>query len=210
MGFFSRYRNYRNNCRAEFMGHVGELLDMELIRALDTVPQHFRYTRLRHSMDVAYITFFIARVMRFDSRSAARAGVLHDLFFYEEGQKSRNLLRAHPQIALDNAREICPDLNEIEADAILRHMWMLTAKPPRYKEGMLLTFVDKYCATREFVASLFASGRVTYMSEQVREVLLINAEQALDYLADQEDLAEQEAVAAAAVVAVPTSSGGAS
>ncbi len=193
MGYISRFRRYRAGCRAEFMGLVGPLLDAELVRALDSVPQHFRYTRLRHSMDVAYICFCIAKSLGLDSRSAARAGLLHDLYFHEPHHSSYSLLRSHPQLALENARRLVPDLNAIEEDAILRHMWMVTLRPPRYREGLVLTMVDKYCAAREFVASLFENGRITYMTYYAKE-LVLEAELALSYLADQEELAARESV----------------
>jgi len=30
-------------------------------------------------------------------------------------------------------------------------MWLITLVPPRYKEGYIVTFVDKYCAVREAI-----------------------------------------------------------
>lgn len=110
-------------------------------------------------MDVAYLSFFAAKLLRFDSRSAARAGLLHDLFFHEEGQHEGSLLFSHPRIALENARKVCA-LNKVEEDIILKHMFLLTPWPPRYKEGYIVTLVDKYCATREFVQSLFTRQKV--------------------------------------------------
>lgn len=191
MGYISRFRRYRAGCRAEFMAIICPLLDAELIRALDSVPQHFRYTRLRHSMDVAYICFCITKSLGMDSHSAARAGLLHDLFFHEPHHAPHSLLRSHPKIALENARRLVPDLNHIEEDAILRHMWLLTLRPPKYREGMVLTFVDKYCAMREFAASLFESGRITYMTYYAKD-LVQEAELALNYIADQQELAARE------------------
>lgn len=168
MRFFLKFHVLREGCRTEFMKHVAGLLDNDLILALDEIPQHFKYTRLRHSMDVAYISFYIARILKCDSRSAARAGMLHDLFFHEEGQNSRSLLLSHPKIALENARSIVDDLNLREEDAILRHMWFLTLTPPRYAEGMIITFVDKFCAGREFIISLFhGKGQISCRSKYV-------------------------------------------
>lgn len=56
----------------------------------------------------------------------------------------------HPKLSLKNANEIC-DLSKKEKNIILRHMWPLTLCPPRYREGYIVTFVDKYLATREIV-----------------------------------------------------------
>jgi uncharacterized protein len=149
-------RDMRDMRRQEFREHVAPLLENELVLRLDGAIQHFKFTRLRHSMDVAYISFLIARLFRWDSRSVARAGLLHDLFFHSEGQNCASLLRSHPKIALENARAIC-ELNRVEEDIILSHMWLLTLRLPRYKEGYIVTMVDKCCALREFLVSLFAS-----------------------------------------------------
>ncbi len=51
-------------------------------------------------------------------------------------------------MAYDNARKIT-ELNKIEKDAILKHMWPCTLVPPKYKESYVLTFVDKTCAVME-------------------------------------------------------------
>ncbi len=38
----------------------------------------------------------------------------------------------------------------MEKDIIKKHMWPMTAVPPKYKESFIVTCVDKYCATIEF------------------------------------------------------------
>ena len=42
------------------------------------------------------------------------------------------------------------DLGGKVKDVIVKHMWPLTVKLPKYKESYIVTFVDKYCATVEF------------------------------------------------------------
>lgn len=154
-----KIRDFQVRCHTDFHLLIGSLLQNDQVQLLDTCRQHHKFTRLRHSMDVAYISYIIARILRFDSHSVARAALLHDLFFHEEGQGSASLLRSHPRIALENAKKICA-LNPIEEDIILRHMFLLTIRPPRYKEGYIVTLVDKICATREFVYSLFTRQKL--------------------------------------------------
>ena len=56
---------------------------------------------------------------------------------------------AHPRIALKNASELF-DLNPLEQDIILKHMWPVTFFSfPKYTESFILTLVDKYCALSE-------------------------------------------------------------
>lgn len=157
--FVIRYRAFRERLREEFYGYIESLLDNEQVQRLDKCIQHYKYTRLRHSMDVAYLSFWVAKVLRMDGRSTARAALLHDLFFHEEGQHSGSLLFSHPRIALENARKVC-ELNDREEDIILKHMFLLTPWPPRYREGYIVTLVDKYCAAREFVASVFIREKI--------------------------------------------------
>ena len=132
------------------------LLAHEKLKQLDTYKQHYKCTRLKHSVSVSYYSFYIAKLLKLDYISAAKAGLLHDLCFNEKAgfKENMKMLRQHPKDALNNAREIC-DLNDKERDIIKRHMWLITLKPPKYKEGYIVTFVDKYCAAREFFSSVF-------------------------------------------------------
>lgn len=75
----------------------------------------------------------------------------------------RNLTRGHmrifhPRIAVKNAEKIT-DLSDLERDIILKHMWGATIAPPKYKEGYIVTFVDKYCAVKEAAQPMSASMR---------------------------------------------------
>ena len=143
----------------EFMQLIRPLLQNDQVMSLDEYKQHYKCNRLNHSMDVAYISYFLASVMRLDSGAVARAGLLHDLFFHQEDQGRARLLFSHPRIALENARKIC-SLSAKEEDIILKHMFLLTPWIPRYRESYLVTFVDKYCASRELIFSVFARRRI--------------------------------------------------
>ena len=84
--------------------------------------------------------------------------MMHDIFYYDWRVKSNtrkcNHAAWHPRVAYDNARKIT-DVNEVEKDAILKHMWPCTLVPPKYKESYVLTFVDKTCAVFEVVGNMF-------------------------------------------------------
>lgn len=153
-------KSYNRQARAEFSEYTGELLAHERVRLLDKYSQHYTYTRLKHSLSVAYRSFYIAKILKLDCRSVARGGLLHDLSFHESGNLRENMkmLRQHPKDALINALAIC-ELNKIEQDIILKHMWMITLAPPKYKEGYIVTFVDKYCAAKEFFISVFTKKK---------------------------------------------------
>lgn len=161
---FSALRRKMNDIKSdtvtEFYSHIDYLLEKDEVKKLDDFIQHHCFTRLKHSLDVAYYSFLITRFFGWDSASTARAGLLHDLFLYdwreEEDCSGRQHMVNHPQIALENARKIC-SLNQLEENIILRHMWLMTPIPPRYKEGYVVTFVDKFCAIRELCISICTS-----------------------------------------------------
>lgn len=155
-----RFRSFRNDAITEFHTHVDALLENEQVQRLDDFIQHHCFTRLQHSIDVAYYSFFLSKLLKWDSKSAARAGLLHDLFLYDCRDRDNHVKkhwRSHPMTALHNAREIC-DLNKIEEDIIKKHMWLVTLRPPRYKESYVVTFVDKYCALREITIAIFGKS----------------------------------------------------
>lgn len=116
-----RFRSYAKQARKEFKEITETFAHNESVLRLDENKQHFKYTGLRHSLDVAWYSFLIAKLLGWDAPGAARSGILHDLFFLSEGQKAHALLFSHPQIALQNAKEICR-LSPIEENTILRHM----------------------------------------------------------------------------------------
>ena len=136
---------------AEYKECVGEILENEQVQKLDRHMQHCNTSRLQHSINVSYYSFLICRRMGWDYRSAARAGLLHDLYFYD--WRTKKYIRSghaswHPRVALDNASRIT-ELNNVEKDAIRKHMWPCTLVPPRYIESYVVTFVDKICALCE-------------------------------------------------------------
>ncbi len=49
------------------------------------------------------------------------------------------------------------DLSQVEEDIILKHMWLATPHFPCYKESYVVTFVDKYIATEDFVKPSLAN-----------------------------------------------------
>lgn len=135
---------------AEYNECVRDIIDHEMVNKMDSFVQHCNTSRLQHSINVSYYSFLICYRMGWDYRSAARAGLLHDLFLYDWRTKKGATHHAswHPRVALDNASKIT-ELNKIEKDAIRKHMWPCTLTPPRYIESYVITFVDKVCAVCE-------------------------------------------------------------
>lgn len=140
---------------ADYYSCVEDLLQLNEVKKLDEFEQHCHTSRFQHSLNVSYYSFLACKVLGLDYRSAARGGLLHDLFLYDwrevRGKAPQNHACWHPKVALNNAQKIC-DLNKVEKDIIVKHMWPVSIKFPRYAESYIVTLVDKYCASVEVAA----------------------------------------------------------
>ncbi len=145
----------KNLLYEEFYGYIADLLQMKEVQALKDFRHHKISTRFQHSLNVSYYHYKLCRWFRLDVSSAARAGLLHDLYFYDtksyrrQDHKLRHS-KYHPMAALENASRLVP-VNAKEQDMIIKHMWPMTLQRPQYAETYLLTLVDKYCAVIEIL-----------------------------------------------------------
>ena len=138
--------------KEKFLEIINDILANKSIQNLKLYKHHYAYTRLEHCLSVSYYTYVICKFLHLDYKSAARAALLHDLFFYDcEDKISRpkNHIKNQPKRALENANKLF-NLNKKEQDIILKHMWPLTFSPPKYLESFIVTIVDKYCAFKEW------------------------------------------------------------
>ena len=104
---------------------------------------------------MAYNNYKICNKLGLDARSAARGGMLHDLFLYdwrEHSKKTGDRLHAitHPITAYRNACKYF-HLNKVEKEVITKHMWPVSVIPPRYPETYVICLTDKYCGSREIM-----------------------------------------------------------
>jgi uncharacterized protein len=136
---------------SEFMNDIKDLLLSDEVQKLKNFKHHIRSTRFQHSLNVAYYNYIICKKLKFDYISAARGGILHDLYFYETAEYKGEVKhrKNHPVIALENAEKFT--LNLREKDIIVKHMFPFTLKLPKYKETYIIVLVDKFCAVMEFL-----------------------------------------------------------
>lgn len=137
----------------EYLDSVKDILDHPVFRSMEQYIQHGTTTCLEHSIRVSYMAYRLSRKFGGNWRSAARAGLLHDLFLYDwhtHARETGNYFHGftHPRTALDNAGKSF-DLTKEEQMIILRHMWPLTLVPPVSRAGYAVTWADKYCSARE-------------------------------------------------------------
>lgn len=140
---------------AGYMECVYDILGSPVVKQMNDYIQHGNTTTLKHCIDVSYVSYKICRSYGFDYRSAARGGLLHDLFLYDwhgYAKRTGNYFHGftHPQVALHNAKHFF-ELNHNEQDIIVKHMWPLTVIPPKSPEGYVVMYADKYCGLIETV-----------------------------------------------------------
>ena len=140
----------------EYVAIVADLLRQPAVQKLAEYTQHHHSDRLQHSIAVSYDSYRIAKRLHLDYVSTARAGLLHDLFYYDWRTTKFDLgthAFIHPRVALRNAEKLTR-LNSKEKDIILKHMFGATLAVPKYAESLIVSLVDDYEAEQEFFSPL--------------------------------------------------------
>ena len=138
--------------------YAQDILDSEGMKIEKLCVQHGTFSVFDHSLFVTSMCIRISKMFKIkvNEKSMIRGALLHDYFLYDwhEPTKQKKLHGfKHPKIALENAKKEY-DLNKIEQNMILRHMFPLTLTPPKYRESVILCISDKLCATYETVGGL--------------------------------------------------------
>ena len=121
--------------------------------------QHGNTSVYTHVISVAKKSIEIAEKYNLDvdMDSMIRGALLHDYFLYDghDGKRERLIHGfTHPMRAYKNAKSEL-NLNRLEKDIIIKHMFPLTIIPPRYLESWIVTYSDKYVSAVETVSSRF-------------------------------------------------------
>ena len=139
----------------EYYQIIETYLNSDAVKKLDSIKHH-NTTRLEHCQKVSYNSYKIAKKLGFDYESCAVGGLLHDLYFnLVENEKTikdkvKLFTYGHPSDALKNAEKSF-NLNELEKEIILTHMWPLSFfKVPKHKESVIVSLVDKGISIKEF------------------------------------------------------------
>ena len=134
----------------EYINIVSDILCNKNFQSMDNYMQHGKTSTKMHSINVSYK---LCKKLNLKHNAAARAALLHDYYLYdwhthykETGLRFHGF--THPRTALNNALKEFT-LSKLEQDIILKHMWPLTLVPPKHLEGLIVTFIDKYCSIAE-------------------------------------------------------------
>lgn len=141
----------------DFNKIVAPILNNEEFLKRKHYRHHAKTSVYDHCLAVSKLSYKIARRMKLDYKSAAIGGLLHDFYSnpWQESKRPKSIFQAHGFVhandALINVHKYFPELvNEKIDNIILRHMFPLNRIPPKYKEGWIVTIVDKYISLEVF------------------------------------------------------------
>ena len=154
----------------EFLEIVQPILDLEEFNNTK-FQKHHGITRYDHSMNVAYITYVVTKNLKLNYKEATFAALIHD-FFNDEVKDENGYKRLvdHPKHALKNAVRYF-ELTDLQKDIIAKHMFPVTLTPPKYKESILVSLIDKYSSINERV---YSSLRDVKEKPIIRDVITID------------------------------------
>lgn len=133
----------------EFNNIIKDIVTNEEFMKLQNEVHHST-TRFNHSLRVAYEVYNKLKDNNQNYVDATRAALLHDFFFDVDLSSSQNdRLNNHPLVALENAKKYF-DINELQENIILSHMYPLSYCLPRFKESWIVSLMDKKVTILEF------------------------------------------------------------
>lgn len=124
---------------------------------------HHGITRLEHSYRVAYFSYKILKFLRLNYIEGTRAALLHDFFIDDVDQfNALKRYRKHPEYALENAKKYFK-LSPLQEDIIVKHMFPVTFRPPKYLETIVVDLVDDVCSIYERISATTCEVSYTTM-----------------------------------------------
>ena len=137
--------------------------------------EHHGISRMEHSIKISYYSYRIAKKLGMDYVSVARGGLLHDFFLDgDERNSKRKFLDTfvHPRKVLHTATNIF-NINEVEKDIIVSHMFPIYIKIPKYKESFLVNLVDKVIGCKELLRGFACKFKYRFNYSYILMLLLI-------------------------------------
>jgi uncharacterized domain HDIG len=157
----------------EYLSSIEKIVSNRKFKKLENEIHHHTSNRLKHCMDVSYISYKICKGLKLDSKSAARAGLLHDFFLNDEFNNKATRLLTHGEQSIINANKITT-LNEKEKDIISSHMFPIGGTVPKCPESVIVDLVDDYVAFKELVVgnARLVQAAAMYLVIVLTEIIL--------------------------------------
>lgn len=150
---------------------------------------HYNLSVWDHSILVSFKAFMASRYFGASPRICAITGLLHDFYSQawistpeleklENGRYVKALKEpkpwykmhgfTHAKDASINYVKYFPELEDKKiTNCILRHMFPLNIIPPRYKEGFIITAVDKLNSVHELPSITYVSKKVIHKTYKI-------------------------------------------
>lgn len=137
----------------EFNSIITDIINHDDFQKMKNITHH-GITRFNHSLRVSYYTYLVTKKLKLNYVESTRAALLHDFFTDETSEmKTKKALREHPKIALENSKKYF-ELSDMQEDIILKHMYPITTKMPKYKESWIVDVVDDVASLYERTYSI--------------------------------------------------------
>lgn len=107
--------------------------------------EHHGISRMEHMLKISFYSYRLAKKLNWNYKAVARGGLLHDFYL---GGDERNTFKkftdtfTHPKRALDLSINTF-NINKIEENIIVSHMFPIYLSIPKYKESILVNVIDK-------------------------------------------------------------------
>lgn len=137
--------------------------------------EHHGISRMEHSIKISYYSYKIAKKLGMDYVSVARGGLLHDFFLDGDERNGKEKFLdtfTHPKRALDTSMEYF-NVNDIEKNIIVSHMFPIYISMPKYKESFLVNLVDKVIGCKELLRGFACKFRYRFNYSYILLLLLI-------------------------------------
>ena len=137
--------------------------------------EHHGISRMEHSIKISYYSYKIAKKLGMDYVSVARGGLLHDFFLDGDERNGKEKFLdtfTHPKRALNTSMEYF-NVNDIEKNIIVSHMFPIYISMPKYKESFLVNLVDKVIGCKELLRGFACKFRYRFNYSYILLLLLI-------------------------------------
>ena len=135
----------------EFTEIINKIINNDEYQKRKEYMHHENESVYEHSLKVAYLSYLFAKKHNLDIKNTVIGALLHDFYYrpWQEDTEKKSFFKQHGFVhaaeALENAKLIFPEyMNPMVEDIILKHMFPLNIRLPRYKESYVVCLMDKY------------------------------------------------------------------
>ena len=127
------------------------VLTSDAFRAAYAEVHHLKGNLADHILNVTIMGCLLCEKEQQHQRAVKEEQVVLACLCHDLGMTGRDTLyrdrlsawREHAEESVRRARAILPDLDQTTADAIKTHMWPVSGRPPRTREGRIVLMADK-------------------------------------------------------------------